>query len=110
MSIRRGGSASRIRAQSTTGVYQNASSCSCSRRNCSLSGPETATWIRMLLFICELNRILSQLVFLGRRRSSWVRSQMFWYLLPRAGDDPRCLIWSRAARMHTRYFQVGGLA
>ena len=70
--------------------------------------PEKATWMRMLLF--KLNRIHSHLIYLGTSAL-------------RARSDSRCSGTPReremildlsemvaGTRMHTRYFQVGGLA
>jgi NADH-quinone oxidoreductase subunit D len=70
--------------------------------------PPKATWMRTLL--CELNRIHSHLVFLGTSALELGAISMFWYTF-RERDlilDLSELVGG--ARMHTRYFQAGGLA
>src|SRR6266540_6059149 len=73
-----------------------------------LEPPPKATWMRMLL--CELNRIHSHLVWLGTSALELGAISMFWYAF-----RERELILDLSElvtgyRMHTRYFQVGGLA
>jgi NADH-quinone oxidoreductase subunit D len=73
-----------------------------------LEVPEKATWMRMLL--CELNRIHSHLVFLGTAALELGAISMFWYCF-RERDlvlDLSELV--AGTRMHTRYFQTGGIA
>jgi NADH-quinone oxidoreductase subunit D len=73
-----------------------------------LETPPKAAWMRMLL--CELNRIHSHLVFLGTAALELGAISMFWYCF-RERDlvlDLSELVAGQ--RMHTRYFQVGGLA
>jgi NADH-quinone oxidoreductase subunit D len=73
-----------------------------------LETPPKATWMRMLL--CELNRIHSHLVFLGTAALELGAISMFWYCF-RERDlilDLSELV--AGTRMHTRYFQTGGLA
>jgi NADH-quinone oxidoreductase subunit D len=70
--------------------------------------PPKAAWMRTLL--CELNRIHSHLVFLGTAALELGAISMFWYTF-RERDlilDLSELVCG--ARMHTRYFQAGGLA
>jgi NADH-quinone oxidoreductase subunit D len=70
--------------------------------------PGKATWMRMLL--CELNRIHSHLIFLGTSALELGAISMFWYCF-RERDlvlDLSELV--TGMRMHTRYFQAGGLA
>src|SRR5437667_972319 len=70
--------------------------------------PSRATWMRMLL--SELNRIHSHLVWLGTSALELGAISMFWYAF-RERDlvlDLSELV--TGARMHTRYFQAGGLA
>jgi NADH-quinone oxidoreductase subunit D len=70
--------------------------------------PEKATWMRMLL--CELNRLHSHLIWLGTSALELGAISMFWYCF-RERDlilDLSELV--TGARMHTRYFQAGGLA
>jgi NADH-quinone oxidoreductase subunit D len=73
-----------------------------------LEVPPKATWMRTLL--CELNRIHSHLVFLGTAALELGAISMFWYCF-RERDlvlDLSELV--TGMRMHTRYFQAGGLA
>ncbi len=73
-----------------------------------LGTPPKAVFMRMLL--CELNRIHSHLVFLGTAALELGAISMFWYCF-RERDlilDLSELVTGQ--RMHTRYFQVGGLA
>jgi NADH-quinone oxidoreductase subunit D len=70
--------------------------------------PPKASWMRTLL--CELNRIHSHLVFLGTAALELGAISMFWYTF-----RERELILDLSelvggTRMHTRYFQAGGLA
>ena len=70
--------------------------------------PEKATWMRMCL--CELNRIHSHLIWLATAALELGAISMFWY-----GFRERDLIMDLSemvggTRMHTRYFQAGGLA
>src|SRR5919106_1163397 len=70
--------------------------------------PDKATWMRMLL--AELNRIHSHLVWLGTSALEIGAISMFWYCF-RERDIVLDLFELVAGfRMHTRYFQVGGLA
>jgi NADH-quinone oxidoreductase subunit D len=69
--------------------------------------PPRATWMRTLL--CELNRIHSHLVWLGTAGLELGAISMFWYCFR---ERDRILDLSElacGARMHTRYFQAGGL-
>jgi NADH-quinone oxidoreductase subunit D len=73
-----------------------------------LEVPAKATWMRMLL--CELNRIHSHLVWLGTSALEIGAISMFWYTF-RERDLVLDLFELVAGyRMHTRYFQTGGLA
>jgi NADH-quinone oxidoreductase subunit D len=70
--------------------------------------PAKATWMRMLL--CELNRIHSHLIFMGTSALERGAISMFWYCFR---DRDLILDLSELVtgmRMHTRYFQAGGLA
>ena len=70
--------------------------------------PPKAAWMRTLL--CELNRIHSHLVWLGTSALELGAISMFWYCF-RERDlvlDLSELVGG--TRMHTRYFQAGGLA
>jgi NADH-quinone oxidoreductase subunit D len=73
-----------------------------------LEVPEKATWMRMLL--CELNRIHSHLVFLGTGALELGAISMFWYAFRERDQILDLSELVTGARMHTRYFQAGGLA
>ncbi len=73
-----------------------------------LEVPEKATWMRTLL--CELNRIHSHLVFLGTSALELGAISMFWYCFREREMILDLYEMVAGARMHTRYFQVGGLA
>ncbi len=70
--------------------------------------PRKAVWARMAL--AELNRIHSHLVWLGTSALEIGAISLFWYCF----DDRDGLLdlfeMVGGSRMHTRYFQVGGLA
>ena len=73
-----------------------------------LEVPEKATWMRMLL--CELNRIHSHLIFLGTSALELGAISMFWYCFREREMILDLYEMVTGQRMHTRYFQVGGLA
>ena len=70
--------------------------------------PPRATWMRMLL--CELNRIHSHLVWLGTAALELGAISMFWYCFRERDRILDLFEMACGARMHTRYFQAGGLA
>jgi NADH-quinone oxidoreductase subunit D len=70
--------------------------------------PDKATWMRMLL--CELNRIHSHLVWLGTAALELGAISMFWYTFREREQVLDLFELVAGYRMHTRYFQVGGLA
>src|ERR671915_379677 len=70
--------------------------------------PPKATWMRTLL--CELNRIHSHLVFLGTSALELGAISMFWYTFREREQILDLSELVGGARMHTRYFQAGGLA
>jgi NADH-quinone oxidoreductase subunit D len=70
--------------------------------------PPKATWMRMLL--CELNRIHSHLVWLGTAALELGAISMFWYCFRERDAILDLFELVTGARMHTRYFQAGGLA
>jgi NADH-quinone oxidoreductase subunit D len=70
--------------------------------------PEKATWMRMLL--AELNRIHSHLVWLGTSGLELGAISMFWYCFRERDQILDLFELVTGYRMHTRYFQVGGLA
>src|SRR5919109_717339 len=73
-----------------------------------LEVPPRATWMRMLL--CELNRIHSHLVFLGTAALELGAISMFWYCFRERDQILDLFEMVTGQRMHTRYFQIGGLA
>jgi NADH-quinone oxidoreductase subunit D len=73
-----------------------------------LEVPRKATWMRMAL--CELNRIHSHLVWLGTSALELGAISMFWYAFRERDLILDLSEMVGGARMHTRYFQAGGLA
>jgi NADH-quinone oxidoreductase subunit D len=69
--------------------------------------PPRATWMRMLL--CELNRIQSHLVWLGTAGLELGAISMFWYCFRERDRILDLFEMVGGTRMHTRYFQAGGL-
>ena len=59
---------------------------------------------------CELNRIHSHLVWLGTAALELGAISMFWYCFRERDQILDLFELVTGARMHTRYFQVGGLA
>ena len=70
--------------------------------------PPKAQWMRMLL--CELNRIHSHLVWLGTAALELGAISMFWYCFRERDAILDLFELATGVRMHTRYFQAGGLA
>ena len=70
--------------------------------------PPKATWMRTLLL--ELNRIHSHLVWLGTGALELGAISMFWYCFRERDAILDLFEMVTGARMHTRYFQAGGLA
>jgi NADH-quinone oxidoreductase subunit D len=70
--------------------------------------PPKAAWMRTLL--CELNRIHSHLVFLGTSALELGAISMFWYTFRERESILDLSELVGGTRMHTRYFQAGGLA
>jgi NADH-quinone oxidoreductase subunit D len=70
--------------------------------------PPKATWMRMLL--TELNRIHSHLVWLGTSALELGAISPFWYTFRERDRVLDLFEMVTGVRMHTRYFQVGGLA
>ena len=70
--------------------------------------PEKATWMRMLL--CELNRIHSHLIWLGTGALEIGAISMLWYCFRERDAVLDLFELVTGTRMHTRYFQAGGLA
>jgi NADH-quinone oxidoreductase subunit D len=73
-----------------------------------LEVPQKATWMRMCL--AELNRIHSHLVWLGTAALELGAISMFWYCFRERDQILDLFELATGARMHTRYFQAGGLA
>jgi NADH-quinone oxidoreductase subunit D len=70
--------------------------------------PEKASIARTLL--CELNRIHSHLVWLGTAALELGAISVFWYAFRERDFVLDLFELVTGVRMHTRYFQVGGLA
>jgi NADH-quinone oxidoreductase subunit D len=70
--------------------------------------PEKAMLMRTLL--CELNRIHSHLVWLGTSALELGAISVFWYAFRERDFTLDLSELAGGTRMHTRYFQVGGLA
>jgi len=70
--------------------------------------PPKATWMRMLL--SELNRIHSHLVWLATAALELGAISMFWYAFRERDLILDLFELVAGARMHTRYFQAGGLS
>jgi NADH-quinone oxidoreductase subunit D len=73
-----------------------------------LEVPRKATWMRMCL--AELNRIHSHLVWLATAALELGAISMFWYCFRERDSILDLFEMVTGARMHTRYYQVGGLA
>src|ERR671936_1754629 len=73
-----------------------------------LETPPKASWMRTLL--CELNRIHSHLVWLGTAALELGAISLFWYTFRERDLILDLFELVGGARMHTRYFQTGGLA
>jgi len=73
-----------------------------------LEVPPKATWMRMLLG--ELNRIHSHLIWLGTAALELGAISMLWYCFRERDAVLDLFELVTGARMHTRYFQAGGLA
>ena len=70
--------------------------------------PGKATWMRMLL--CELSRIHSHLIWLGTSALELGAISLLWYCFRERDAVLDLFELVTGARMHTRYFQAGGLA
>ena len=69
--------------------------------------PPRAQYLRVLHM--ELNRIMSHLVWLGTSALDLGAMSMFWYCFRERESILDLFEMSSGARMHTRYFQVGGV-
>jgi NADH-quinone oxidoreductase subunit D len=72
-----------------------------------LDVPPRAQWLRVLHM--ELNRIMSHLVWLGTSALDLGAISMFWYCFRDRESVLDLFEFSTGQRMHTRYFQVGGV-
>jgi NADH-quinone oxidoreductase subunit D len=70
--------------------------------------PPKATWMRMLM--CELTRIHSHLIWLGTAALEIGAISMLWYCFRDRDAILDLFELVTGVRMHTRYFQTGGLA
>jgi NADH-quinone oxidoreductase subunit D len=73
-----------------------------------LRPPEKASWMRTLL--CELTRIHSHLIWLATAALELGAISMFWYCFRERDQILDLFEMVTGVRMHTRYFQAGGLA
>jgi NADH-quinone oxidoreductase subunit D len=73
-----------------------------------LEVPKRAQYLRVIHM--ELNRIMSHLVWLGTSALDLGAMSMFWYAFREREAILDLFEYSTGARMHTRYFQVGGVA
>jgi NADH-quinone oxidoreductase subunit D len=70
--------------------------------------PRRATWARMAL--TELTRLHSHLIWLGTSALELGAISLLWYTFDDRDEILDLFEMVGGARMHTRYFQVGGLA
>ncbi|MGA2006812.1 MAG: NADH-quinone oxidoreductase subunit D, partial [Solirubrobacteraceae bacterium] len=69
--------------------------------------PKRAQYLRVIHL--ELNRIMSHLVWLGTSALDLGAISMFWYCFRERETILDLFEFSSGQRMHTRYFQVGGV-
>jgi NADH-quinone oxidoreductase subunit D len=69
--------------------------------------PERAQYLRVIHL--ELNRIMSHLVWLGTSALDLGAMSMFWYCFRERETILDLFEMSSGQRMHTRYFQIGGV-
>ena len=69
--------------------------------------PKRAQYLRVIHL--ELNRIMSHLVWLGTSALDLGAISMFWYCFREREKILDLFEMSSGQRMHTRYFQVGGV-
>jgi NADH-quinone oxidoreductase subunit D len=70
--------------------------------------PTRAQYLRVIHM--ELNRIMSHLVWLGTSALDLGAISMFWYCFREREQINDLFEMSTGQRMHTRYFQIGGVA
>ena len=90
-----------------TYFFQMQAFCGCVERMLELEVPERAKYLRVLHM--ELNRIHSHLVWLGTTALDLGAISMFWYCFRERDRILDMFEMSTGQRMHTRYFQVGGV-
>jgi NADH-quinone oxidoreductase subunit D len=73
-----------------------------------LEAPRKAVWMRTCLL--ELNRLHSHLIWLGTSALELGAISMFWYCFRERDMVLDLFEMVTGVRMHTRYFQAGGLA
>ncbi len=74
---------------------------------CDVEVPKRAQYLRVIHL--ELNRIMSHLVWLGTSALDLGAISMFWYCFREREKILDLFEMSSGQRMHTRYFQVGGV-
>jgi NADH-quinone oxidoreductase subunit D len=82
--------------------------CGCVERLLELEIPDRAKYLRVIQM--ELNRLHSHLVWLGTSCIDLGAISMFWYCFRERDTILDLFEMSTGQRMHTRYFQVGGVA
>ena len=81
--------------------------CGCVEQLLELEIPPRAKYLRMIHL--ELNRLHSHLVWLGTSALDLGAMSMFWYCFRERDTILDLFEMSTGQRMHTRYFQVGGV-
>jgi NADH-quinone oxidoreductase subunit D len=81
--------------------------CGCVERLLGLEIPDRAKYLRVIHL--ELNRLHSHLVWLGTSALDLGAISMFWYCFRERDSVLDLFEMSSGQRMHTRYFQVGGV-
>ena len=87
--------------------FQMEAFCGCVERLLEIEIPPRAKYLRVLMM--ELNRIHSHLVWLGTSALDLGAISMFWYCFRERDAILDLFEMAAGQRMHTRYFQVGGV-
>jgi NADH-quinone oxidoreductase subunit D len=87
--------------------FQMEAFCGCVERLVGLEIPPRASYLRVLHM--ELDRIMSHLVWLGTTALDIGAISMLWYCFRERDKILDLFEMSAGQRMHTRYFQVGGV-
>jgi NADH-quinone oxidoreductase subunit D len=87
--------------------FQMEAFCGCVERMVELEIPPRAKYLRVLHM--ELDRIMSHLVWLGTTALDIGAISMLWYCFRERDTILDLFEMSSGQRMHTRYFQVGGV-